>query len=73
MVKYQAWIDAKETKTAARVEQTAAEKEAFRLAVSGVAKAKPVAVVEEPVVEEEATDAPAEETPSEETSEETAE
>ena len=75
--KYQAWIDAKESKTAARVEQTAAEKEAFRLAVSGVAKAKPVAVVEEPVAEveaeEEVTEAVAEETPAEETTEETAE
>ena len=73
--KYQAWIDAKESKTAARVEQTAAEKEAFRLAVSGVAKAKPVVVVEEPVAEaeEEVTEAVAEETPAEETTEETAE
>ena len=73
--KYQAWIDAKESKTAARVEQTAAEKEAFRLAVSGVAKAKPVVVVEEPVaeVEEEVSEAVAEEVPAEETTEETAE
>ena len=73
--KFQAWVDAKESKTAARVQKTAEEKEAFRLAVSGVAKAKPVPVVEEPVAEaeEEVTEATAEETPAEETSEETAE
>lgn len=72
MAKYQAWIDAKEAKTAARVQKTADEKEAFRLAVSGIAKPKPVAVVEEPVAEEEVTDATAEEA-AVETSEETAE
>lgn len=75
MAKYQTWIDAKEAKTAARVQKTADEKEAFRLAVSGIAKPKPVAVVEEPVAEaeEEVTEATAEETAAEETSTETAE
>ena len=73
--KFQAWVDAKESKTAARVQKTAEEKEAFRLAVSGVAKAKPVPVVEEPVAEaeEEVTEATAEETPADETSEAPAE
>jgi small subunit ribosomal protein S16 len=51
MAKYQEWIDSKEAKTAARVEKTKAAKAEFYVNLSGVAKAKPVPVVEE-VVEE---------------------
>jgi small subunit ribosomal protein S16 len=51
MAKYQEWIDAKEVKTAARAEKTKAAKAEFYVNLSGVAKAKPVPVVEEAVEE----------------------
>lgn len=50
--KYQAWIDEKDAKVAARFEETAAELRAHRELVSGVAA--PLPVVEEEVVAEEA-------------------
>jgi small subunit ribosomal protein S16 len=52
MAKYQEWIDAKEAKTAARVEKTKAAKAEFYVNLSGIAKAKPVAPVAEEVAEE---------------------
>jgi small subunit ribosomal protein S16 len=77
MAKYQEWIDAKEAKTAARAEKTKAAKAEFYVNLSGVAKAKPVPVVEE-VVEEvaeaaEETAAEVEATAEETTSEDSAE
>ena len=63
------WIEAKEAKVAARVEETKKEMEAFRKLVSGEAKAKPAEPAEEADAsafrEDVAEDAPAaEETPA---------
>ncbi len=58
------WIEAKEAKVAARVEETRKEMEAFRKLVSGEAKPKPATPAEEADAsafrEDEAADAPAE-------------
>jgi small subunit ribosomal protein S16 len=48
---WQKWNDAKESHIESRKLQTKAELETFRKGVSGEAKAKPIAVVEEAVVE----------------------
>jgi small subunit ribosomal protein S16 len=60
MEQYNAWITSKESNISERVIKTLAEKESTRVKVFGVAKAKPVVVVEAPTaVEEVVAEAPA--------------
>jgi small subunit ribosomal protein S16 len=64
MEQYNAWITSKESNISERVIKTLAEKESTRVKVFGVAKAKPVVVVEAPasveeVAEEVVVEAPA--------------
>lgn len=65
--KHAEWVEAKESKVAARFEQTAAEKEAFRKLVAGTTPEKKPEPVAETVAE--ATEAAAEEAPAEPESE----
>ncbi len=63
--RYNAWVDAKEAKIAARVAKTADEKAAFYAMVSGQPKPKAKPAVAEPVAEVEESSAPEEEVSAE--------